>query len=353
MTTPPVIVARVSAVRWCALAAVLGVLALGGFFGWSWFHDQAERRDALQLASQGRFDAAEPTLRRLQERHPRDAAIVRALALGSMDAGRLAQAETFLNRWCELQPGEPEPFRQRLALWKRFWKVPEGLADAEHILRLEPDDLPTRRILAGLYLTTGRPDEAEAEALRCFQARPNDVEAWYLLASIYHNQGRAAEAAGLADRYLRARPDSVGGLRLRAQLYLEAGQPEPAVDLLRQAADSPDRDGMAARYELSLALKRAGRDREAEEVLADLRSREAWTLWEEDEHRDDNPGLQARLVEALLAAGKTDEAVRFLTGILARNPSAAGAHQLLAECYDKQGQPERAAEQRRLAGLKP
>jgi predicted Zn-dependent protease len=328
------------------------VLVAGGVLGWGWVHDRAERRAALLLASEGRLDDAAPRLRRLLERHPGDVQVVGALALSSMDAGRLVDAQTYLDRWCELRPDEAEPFRQRLELWKKEWKVPEGLGDAERVLRLEPDDARTRQTLSHLYLTTGRPDDAEREALRCYRARPEDPDVWYLLASIYHDQGRAADATSLTDRLLRARPDFVDGLRLRAQLYLDAGQPEPAVDLLRRAAGGPDGDG-AAHYELSLALERAGRGKEAKEVLAGLREREAWTLWEEDKHRDDNPGLQARVVETLLAAGKVGDAVRFLTELLARNPHAAGAHELLAECYDRQGQPERAAEQRRLAGLTP
>jgi predicted Zn-dependent protease len=103
-----------------------------------------------------------------------------------------------------------------------------------------------------------------------------------------------------------------------------------------------------------MALSGAGRHNEARKVMAEMQWRRALGLWSEYEHRDDNPGLQERVVEAMLAAGKTDEAIRFLTKVLQRNPNAPPAtRQLLAACYEKQGEPQRAAEHRRRAGLTP
>jgi predicted Zn-dependent protease len=352
MTTPTATAARSPAPRlrrWGAAAAVLGVLALGGILGWRWFQDRDERREALQLAGEGRFDAVQPLLRSVFERHPEDVAVVRALALGHLDARQFDEAQTFLDRWCELRPEDSEPYRRRLDLWMKQQKVQQAVADAGSILRLEPNDFQTRQLLVQLLLLDGRFEQAEKEGLRCFKAQPNNVDLWYLLASIYHGQRRDAEAADLVDRLLRVKPDSTAGLRLRAELYLDAGQPDPAIRLLKEAAAAPGPEGLSALYQLSLTLSRAGRDEEGKKVLVEMQWRQALDLWSTDEHRDDNSGLQARVVEAMLAAGKADEAVRFLTDILGRKPDASGAHRLLADCYEKMGQPERAAEHRRRA----
>jgi predicted Zn-dependent protease len=327
----------------------VGLLAVGAFIGWRWLQDRTDRREGLRLAGEGRFDAAEPLLKRAFERYPDDVAVVRALALGHLEARRFDEAQAYLDRWCELRPGETDPYRHRLDLWMKQMKLAEALADAGTLLRLRPNDFSTRQLSVQLLFLDGRFGEAEAEGLRCLKEQPNNTDLWYLLASIYHGQHRDAEAAEFADRLLKAKPESTAGLRLRAELFLEAGQPDPALRLLKQAADAPGPEGLSALYQLSLALSRAGREEEATKALAEMQWRQAMDLWSTDDHRDDNSGLQARVVEALLAAGKADEAVRFLTDILARKPDAAGTRQLLADCYEKMGHPERAAEQRRRA----
>ena len=355
MTSPAVSAARPSAPRWrrWAAAATLGVLALAGAFGWRWHQDRQERDEALRLAAGGEFAAAQPRLQRLHGRHPDDAAVLRALALGHLRARHFDEAETYLGRWCALQPGLAEPFRLRLDLAMRQQKIEAALADAARVLELEPDDRDTRKLLAQLLLLDCRYAQAEQETLRCLRAEPNNVRLWYFLAKSYRGLGQTARAVRWADRVVAAGLDFPPGLQLRADLHLDAGEVEPAIRLLRKASTKPGPEGLAMLYPLSLALERAGRHDESQQVLAEMLWRQALALWSEDEHRDDNVGLQERVVEALLAAGKGDEAVRFLKDILRRGHNVAGTHQLLAVCYDKLGQPERAAEHRRQAGPRP
>src|SRR5262245_48113278 len=103
MTTPAVAAARPPGSRWRrrgAAAVVLGLLALGGSFSWRWHEGRTERRHALEVAETSRFDAAEPLLRHVHERHPDDVEVGRALALGYLDARQFAEAEPLLDRWC-------------------------------------------------------------------------------------------------------------------------------------------------------------------------------------------------------------------------------------------------------------
>jgi tetratricopeptide (TPR) repeat protein len=343
---------RVRIYRWAVAAAVLAVLALGGFFAWRWYQDQAARSEALLLAEGPHFHEVQPLLLRLQETEPQNVAVVRALALGYLYRTRqIPETRRFLDRWCELAPNDPEPYRLRLGFWLMQDMVSPAIPDAEHVLELRPKDFETRRKLVQLLLSDGRYQQAEKEGLRCFLENPKDQELWLILANIYHGLGQPAKAADLTDQVLRTAPDHLAALKLRAKLYVDAGQPEPAIRLLKERVigkTSPD--GTEGLYELSEALVRAGRDEEAKKVLAELEWRQALGIWSRYEHRDDNPGLQERVVTAMLAAGKTDDAVNFLSGILERNRRAPPAtHQLLAVCFDKQGQSERAREQRRLA----
>ena len=59
------------------------------------------------------------------------------------------------------------------------------------------------------------------------------------------------------------------------------------------------------------------------------------------------------VVETMRAAGKTQDAIHFLSEILRRNPNAAATRQLLASCYEKQGRSGHAAEERHRGGATP
>lgn len=333
--------------RWGMVAAVPGIVVLG-IVGWHWYQNWAELnefRGGLALVEENKFDAALPILLRYQARHPRDVTAVRALALGYLLHSRqLSETQKYLDRWCALEAGRPEPYRRRLSFWLMQEMVTPAIQDAEQVLQLEPNDFETRRKLVQLYLTDGRFEQAEKDGLRCFKEKPQDRELWFILANIYQGLRQTAKAAALVDQVLRVAPDHLGALKLRAKLYVDAGQPEPAIRLLKERvvgkATSPD--GTEGLYELSEALIRAGRPDEAKRVLAELDWRQALGLWSKYEHRDDNPGLQERVVEAMLAASKTDDAIQFLTDILKRNPNAPpDTHQLLARCYERRGNVEK------------
>jgi predicted Zn-dependent protease len=307
----------------------------------------------LHLAEVGQFGEAEPLLLQLHERHPRDVEVVRALAIGYAGARRFAETEHFMDCWCQLQPGASEPFRRRMEMRLNTRQPEQAYEDVQRILVLDTQDTTLRREEVRLLLVLARYEEAERACLRHLKTDPTNLDLWYFLAQAYHRQGRTALAADTADRLLRSAPQHPGGLVLRGELYLDADQPEQAIPFLRKAAAMPGEDQTAALYQLNLALTRAHQDEEASRVRGEWLWHQALDTWAMDGHRDTNLELQSRVVDALVAAGHPGDAIRFLTNILKRNPQATAPHQLLASLYEKQGQPERAAEHRRLAGLTP
>jgi len=347
---------------WAAVVAIVGFMGLGAFFGWPGFREWAELRKPLQLAEDDQFEEARPLLLRFLERYPNNVAATRALALGYLHQSRqLVETKHWLDRWCELQPEDPEAFRNRLDFFTMQQMVIPAIADAQHILEFHPDDRRLRVGLTRMLLTAGRYEEAEKEGLRCFREDPENRELWYFLANIYYGLGQGSpgnsaktKAAALLDQLLSEDPDHLAGLKLRAKLFVEAGQPDMAVRLLEErVVGNPkwgETEGLA---ELSDALLRAGRAAESKRTQAELQWRQALILWSRFKQRDESLGLQERVVQGMLADDKADRAVAFLSGILERNHRAPpGTHELLALCYDKLGQVDRAREQRDLAGLK-
>jgi predicted Zn-dependent protease len=341
------------------LLVVLAVAAGGAMlFGWPRFQARRERAEGLRVARDGRFADAEPLLRGALDRDPADVEVVKALALGHLGVGQLADAETDLSRWCTLRPDDPQPFKLRMdERHRRARAAPaaddkqrllrEALADGQRVLRLDAGEDVAPEVV-WLLVQVGRFDEADRLCRRCRERQPDDAWLSFLLAKIGHARGAAAgdEPRILLDGLVRQFPQFAPGLLLRAVLYNEAGEPEKAIPLLRQVAAQDRDDRQEARYQLGLALARTGQTEEAERLLAEVQ-RDNLDRLQHALFDPDVPELKLQLAEACLAADQEAEALRLLNPLLEQQRSSRAAHTLLAAYYERKGQTERAAEHRR------
>ncbi len=322
--------------------------------GWRYLQQRRERAHALALAQQGDFAAAAPLLQHVLERSPDDLEVVEALARGHLAARDLARAEPYLSRWCDLQPDETTPFRLRLDVYRQLTLHTKALADARRVLELEPTDFAMRTRVIGLLFSRGRFAAAEQACREALHQRPDAPNLRLLLAEIRRAQGDNPGAGAILDRLLLEQPAHAAALMARAILYFEADQPDRAIPLFRKILAEDPRRQRTARYHLSLALARAGQTEEAERLMAEVRvMQQAEALLTESNTQPTNLDLQLRAARALLDANQPAQALPLLERILTRDPTHAPAHRLLARSYERQGQAERAAHHRRLAGDKP
>jgi tetratricopeptide (TPR) repeat protein len=338
--------------RWLVILACLVVVGLGGFLGWGWAQDQAERREAIRIAEKGDFGRSEPLLLRIAHRHPNDAAVAKELALGYFRANRLAEAEPYFEHWCEANPGDPEPYLQRIAMWVKWSRLRNAVEDARRVLQLQPENRKLHQQLTRWLMIVGQFDEAEQECRRFLERWPGDPWVLLIQALVYQRQDRPREAAAIVDQLIRDIPDFPEAYLLRGTLYRDANQPAEAVPWLRRAAAIQGPHRRDTLFELAKALDQIGQNQEAEQVMKEVR-----LLQEQDflhemtrEFVPASVNAQARLAEELLKAGKSDDGLRLLARLLEYDPNCAAAHRVLADYYGKQGQPERAAEHRRRQG---
>jgi tetratricopeptide (TPR) repeat protein len=343
--------------RWLVILFCVSVIGLGGFLGWQWLRDQSERREALRIAAKGDFSRSEPLLLRIALRHPNDAAVAKELALGYFRADRFAEAEPYFEHWCDANSRDPEPYLQRITMWEKWSRLWNAIADIRRVLELQPDNRKLHQQLPRLLLTVGQFDEAEQECQRYLQRWPDDPWVPLIQVLVYQRTDRPREAAAIADHLVRDFADFPEAFLLRGTLYRDANQPNEAIPWFRRAAAIQGPDRPKALYELAKALNQIGQGKEAEQVMKEAR------LLEEHDFLRGMTGetgssrvsvsAQARLAEEMLNAGKSEDGLRLLTRLLDKDPNCASAHRVLADYYEKQGQPERAAEHRRRQGFTP
>jgi tetratricopeptide (TPR) repeat protein len=158
----------------------------------------------------------------------------------------------------------------------------------EAVLKLDPDSLPARRMLATHYLRIARPDDALAMAKEVTEKAPDDFTSWQVYASQLHELRRTKEA--------------VAALAKASELESTAKAPDVLAPMLSKLAnwsrDAGDHAGAANALRRYLAVLDKNRERfRNSEFLDD----EAWL--------DEKFGAHERLGEALLRLDRLDAAV--------------------------------------------
>ncbi len=247
------------------------------------------------------------------------------LALGKRPEG-LAMFE----RWVGMLEG-PNSVPWRLRLGKEYLndkQYAKAIATLEPAQELAPDDLQLLYALGVAYFA-GEQFEKSEEAFRHFlelESTNSDVRS--LRAMTLRYLDRKAEAA---EEYLKAvegaTPEDAAEYQLwAARLFMELKQPERAEPLLEALAASSAGDGEA--FDLLIACYAAqGKQEKVAALGASVKT----------------SGTRALVVgEALLAAGKVEEALAKFEEAAQANPKDAAAHNDVGVAYMRLGDWEHA-----------
>jgi tetratricopeptide (TPR) repeat protein len=145
--------------------------------------------------------------------------------------GDLVSALTDYQKAADAQPGSPAPL---LGLGTTYWEL-------------------------------GQFDRATEYLQKTLALNPNANQAVFELANIAVRRHSDAEAIPLLNRYLTQQPDAVAAHADLGRAYLHLSQYEAAVQELSKAAISDEQGGV--NYQLSIALRKLGRTKEADAAL--------------------------------------------------------------------------------------
>ena len=158
------------------------------------------------------------------------------------------QAIDFYKKAYALDPKSPV-IGERLA--EMYWKARrerDAIAEAQEILKRDPNDVPTRRLLARIYIRSlgdtsvgaGQPEIA-AHAIEqykeIYRLEPTDTESALWLARLYRLRNEHDKAEEVLRGILKADPENEPAVEQLTQLLLDEGKSTEAVALLEGMAN--------------------------------------------------------------------------------------------------------------------
>jgi tetratricopeptide (TPR) repeat protein len=283
--------------------------------------------------------------------------ILEALSVGCLATYRFADAIGYLSKCIELTPDNFQAHVWRSMANERLSDTHGARADAERAVALAPTNFSAQLRFGQILLKSTEFQEAEKVFEQLAQHYPRDPLVAIGLArakSKVHPKG--VEAARILDDLLTRFPDDSPVLIERARLALQQGEPARAESWLRKAAELAPWE-YEVQYALLQSLRWQRKLTDADQVEKKVRrleeaSRRLREINETFKQEPYNPSIHCRIAQILLEVGDYKEAVRWLHAALKIDSHQPQANRLLADYYDKSGEPRKAARYREAA-LKP
>lgn len=200
---------------------------------------------------------------------PTDARVAELEGTIAMAQGRPQDAVTAYQRGLSL--ADNNFFRARLAQAQSQAGHPE---EAEKTLmpwiESHPDDAVARLAMGDIFLAANRTADAEAQYTAILQKNPDNAIAENNLAWALSQSGQAAEALKHARHAAELAPNSLQVLDTFGVVLLKNDKPQDAVETLNKALDQAPNTNPEVRFHLAQALVAAGRKDDARNGLRTL-----------------------------------------------------------------------------------
>jgi tetratricopeptide (TPR) repeat protein len=205
------------------------------------------------------LDKAERCFRRALHLDSNDEQVLLYMATICAYRGDLAGQLEWAKRAARCDEGNPEP---NFAIADAHIRLGQ-LTDAEKKLTVtHPQDIRARRMLAHLYLSLQRPDEAASEFRKALQIDFSDAALWCDLGHTLSLKGKYADALAAFQRALHLEPETALYAYNVGDAFLAMDESGKAIPYLMKAVQR-DPQYSLAHYDLGLAFLRLGRYEES------------------------------------------------------------------------------------------
>jgi tetratricopeptide (TPR) repeat protein len=231
----------------------------------------------------------------------------------------------------KIDPGASIILEELTDLYVQTGQLRNAVAQAEQMLKQDPDNLEARRMLGRIYMRAlgnapdGRINEdtlrsATQQYQKITEKDPKDVESWVMLGRLYRASNNSVDAEKAYNAAIKADPDNEDALTGLAMFYSDLGDTARAIEKLKAATDkSPNEHTLAAlasAYEQTHDYKNA-----------------AAALRRAVEIAPDNPRLVRGLAEDLLYADQLDEALALYEKIAVEDAKEARPMVRIGQIY--------------------
>jgi len=132
--------------------------------------------------------------------------------------------------------------------YARIGRLDEAVDVLHKAIALDPDDPQSRYLLALIYSTQKKFDEAASQYEWLLQSaskdNPDNIEIYMYLAQLYYAEHQYAKAIVQFQKILELKPKDTQSLYLLGSLYLETGKRQDAYAIFKKVLDQdPDHDG--------------------------------------------------------------------------------------------------------------
>jgi predicted Zn-dependent protease len=282
----------------------------------------------------GRYADAVPIYRQLVREVPGNIGLIANLAMALHMAGRDAEAVEQFARVLQVNPKAYPALMMSGVSYMRLGQSAKAAPLFEAALKLQPDDLEARRMVADALLMLNRHEAAAAHLRKLTEAAPLEPRGWYGLGQSYERLAQAAY-----DRMLRQFPESPFTIAVTAEARLRQGRYNSAFALLKRAGDVPGvHAGLAEVYEKTGHADWAAAAR-AQVRKADCRRRSLACDYEAGKWTSVVAGAKLRQgAEGLFWLVRTYNAMALdAFRQLPRLPASAELHEVLAEIHRNSG----------------
>jgi Tfp pilus assembly protein PilF len=292
--------------------------------------------------------------RRIEQGDVESVEILEALSVGCLVNYRFADAHGYLSKWIELAPDDFQAHVWRSMAKERLSDIPGARADAERAVALAPANFSAQLNFGQLLIKLGEFQEAESVFERLAQGYPRDPLVAIGLAQTKSKlQPDGVEAARILDDLLTRFPNDAPVLIERGRLALQMGETDRAESWLRKAAELAPWE-YEVQYTLLQCLRQQGKLTDADQVEKTVRRLEdaSHRLHEANEKLKKEPynlSHHCAIARIFLEVGNHKEAVRWLQTALKIDSHQPLANLLLADYYDKSGEPGKADRYRKAA----
>ncbi len=221
-------------------------------------------------------------------------------------------------------------------LYGRSGQTDLAISEAEGVLKQDPDYPDAHRVLAQTYyhmLDSSNEDHAAgkeymAKAIEHLEAlakvTPSDTESMLLLARLYRASDQSSKAEEVYRKVLQTDPDSRVGIANLAEIYIQKGSYDDAVDLLGKIPDA-DMDSQL----LGMLAYSYSQGQHYDKAIE--------TYQKALDQDPKNSNLERYYADALLSAGKPQEARAELKKVLESEPDDGASYKRLAMLDREEG----------------